>query len=609
MRNGTARVAIVSLHSHGDRSYLDDRLLAVLSAELREAGFENDLLVAHLDASDDDGSADPAFARLVTLLRDYGVVVYERVWSQAVVASLRRALPGRTFIHCRGEHHLEDPPADFVCQGHLQWALPELLRHLAGERPNPPGGTLVRGEAGWEEVGVPPPLRHREGPFVANLRPILVTPERSPAVRTFSVLGNRGCPYQSDARDNPLYDGVTGIPAELGRGCAFCVTGNEYQAEANEVTAAKVLEQIRFVRANSDYDKIVLKDQNPFGYLTELLGLAAAERLAPFTLLLETRADWFVRNQRRFERALQISSSSGFVIAPYLVGIENFSQPELDRFNKGITADVNVRFLDLLWEWRDRFGGALTLQHSAFGFIMFSPWTTMDDLRTNYDGILRTRFHELRGKLLHSRARLYPDTALYHLAQRDGLLLDQFSAQEDDNSRRYGYYPYRPWKFAHSEVAHFASLAAALVEESGGRDEMRLFQGLLEAFAEAENVGELTAHAVRTRSSAARPPDSASASQGDLDTRFRRLLAPLDVDGGFEGGWRLATLSRRVDRACASFEHPTEAPLVLELSPRSDQQHYARSRHYDVRHGDARLTAGQTRALAAVCDAIRANDR
>ena len=43
-----APVAVLSLQSHGDRSFLDDRSLALLSGSLRERGIENDLVVAVL---------------------------------------------------------------------------------------------------------------------------------------------------------------------------------------------------------------------------------------------------------------------------------------------------------------------------------------------------------------------------------------------------------------------------------------------------------------------------------------------------------------------------------------------------------------------------------
>src|SRR5262249_4167762 len=159
------------------------------------------------------------------------------------------------------------------------------------------------------------------------------------------------CPFQLDARENPLYAGVN-IPDDYGRGCAFCTTGNHYDGRPNAETAASVLEQIRYVRAHApELILLVLKDQNPFGYLTEVVESCAAERLSGFSLLLETRAEWFLRNATRFDRALAIAHGIGVRIAPFLVGIENFSQPELDRFNKGTTVAANIEFIQTLWRW------------------------------------------------------------------------------------------------------------------------------------------------------------------------------------------------------------------------------------------------------------------
>src|SRR5262249_20814492 len=153
------------------------------------------------------------------------------------------------------------------------------------------------------------------------------------------------------------------------------------------------------------------------------------------------------------------------------------SQPELDRYNKGTTAEANIEFIERLWGWRERHGEALDLTSASFGFVLFSPWTTLDDLEANLRAIQRTRFDALRGRVLLSRARLYPDTALYYLAARDGLLIDAHREGED-SSRRYGYYPAHPWRFLHEDVAHFAALATELVERTGGRDETALFARL-----------------------------------------------------------------------------------------------------------------------------------
>ena len=490
------RTAIVSLHSHGDRSFLDDRLLADLSGHLRLAGHDNDLVVCVLDPSvalaDDDG-----WHRLVQALGAYDVVVYERVWDRDVAQALMETLTGKTLVHCVGEHELPDPPAHFICRGELVAAMSGVLATLAdpGKALPADAARLVDGAPHWgrPSLAKSPALAR---PFSPNLNPVVVTPDRVAGDRTFSVTGNAGCPYQADARDNPLYAGVE-IPERYGRGCAFCTTGNDYTYAPPETTAARVLEQIRYVRGEAPHlRRIVLKDQNPFVYLPRLLEACRDEDLGGFALLLETRADWFLRSRERLEAALRVAAEAEVRIAPFLVGIESFSADELRRFNKGTTPETNEQFLAALRELAAEFP-ALDLSEASFGFIALTPWTTLDDLRANYDAVMRTGLYELRGRLLLSRARLYPDTALYYLARAQGLLEDEHASDRDDASRRYGYYPSAPWRFADPRTARFAEIATALAEETGGRDEARLWAVLLEAFADA--AAEPTLERVRAR--------------------------------------------------------------------------------------------------------------
>lgn len=619
-------VAILSFHSHSDRSFLDDRELALLSGELRSGGIANDLVLVVVGKEmETAGGESELEQKLAGVLAGYDPVIYERVWSPRLVARLRAKLPDKVFIGLRGEHELlETAPADIFCDGEPREIVAPLVRWLRGQSEAPPEQTLFRKESAsggaveWvapERASPPPP---RSGRYAPNLRPVVVNPEFLPPVRTFSVVGNNGCPYQSDARENPIYAG-TQIPAQFGRGCAFCTTGNNYVGRPNPETAASVFEQIRYVRENApELQLLVLKDQNPFGYLTEVVERCADEDVSDFTILLETRAEWFLRNAKRFDRALAVAGEIGVRIAPFLVGIENFSQPELDRFNKGITVDTNIEFLETLWRWKEEYGEALDLDHAAFGFILFSPWTTMQDLQANLAGIRRTRFDQLRGSILLARARLYPDTALYYLAERDGLLADDFASESDDASRRYGYYPSHPWRHRHADVAHFAALATELAERNGSRDMVNWFQALLDEFAAAgENWRAITVDDVRKRyQETVGSGANGHATNGKLTPagetlrgRFARLVRPLSFDGAFAGGWRFGKL-----RACpglveVELRHENEPQLMVELVPRGRGPHFHRSRHYEIRAAGREFTAAQRQALAVLSEAIAQNDR
>ena len=466
------KTGFLSLHSHGDRSFLDDNGLAHLSGRLRRRGHANELVLAALDGVD-----TPRFAALVAALRGFDVIVYQRTWSRAIPAALIAALPEAVVIHLRGEHVLDDPPGHHVCEPR---GLDALLDQLAGRPPS---------------LGARP-----DDSFGPNLAPIVVNADGLPAHRVFSIDGNAGCPYQADARANPLYAGIA-IPDGVGRGCAFCTTGNHYQQRSQADAITAVFNQLAYVRREApQLDRLVLRDQNPFGYLGELLARCADEGVGDFTLLLQTRADWLLQGSRRFGLALEVAARARITVSPFLVGIESFAQPELDRFNKGVTVATNVELIAALRAWDVH--PAFDLAQASLGYILFTPWTTMADLRASYDGIARTRLDQLRGKLLHARVRLYPDTALYYLAQRDGLLAD--GAAPTALAGRYGYFPDRAWRFRDDEVARFAALAAEASDATGGRDELRLFACLLDGFA----AGTPSLATVLARF--ARPPQPAS---------------------------------------------------------------------------------------------------
>jgi hypothetical protein len=202
---------------------------------------------------------------------------------------------------------------------------------------------------------------------------------------------------------------------------------------------------------------------------------------------------------------------------------------------------------------------------------------------------------------------LYPDTALFYLAERDGLLTTTWARATDDPSARYGYYPGSPWRFVDADVEHFATLASAASELTEGRDELALFECLVEAFTEAPRPTAVTLEAVlaRFRGRAA----GASPASAELRRRLVDLLAPLEAEAGFGGGWRLGPLFFDAGRLRVHFEHPSASPLVIELGPPGSGPRYTRSRHYDISYANGELSEAQRRALATVCDALRENDR
>lgn len=87
------------------------------------------------------------------------------------------------------------------------------------------------------------------------------------------------------------------------------------------------------------------------------------------------------------------------------LGLDSGSDEALGRFQKDTTVDRSLRAVELL---RD-LGIAVD-----FGFIMFDPWTTVDDLRKNlaFLGHLVGLGLPLHPAVLRSQLKLYPDTPI-----------------------------------------------------------------------------------------------------------------------------------------------------------------------------------------------------
>ena len=144
------------------------------------------------------------------------------------------------------------------------------------------------------------------------------------------------------------------------------------------------------------------------------------------------------------------------------VGFENFSQPELDRLNKGTSVAQNIEAIQLLRRLTTDAPDVFSHDHSAAGFITFTPWTTPDDLLANLRVFRELDFSRFRSDLTCARLRLYPEMPLYHAAARDGLLLERMPAGWIETA---GYAADHPWRFRSQETAAIHLVTRRLLRE------------------------------------------------------------------------------------------------------------------------------------------------
>lgn len=90
------------------------------------------------------------------------------------------------------------------------------------------------------------------------------------------------------------------------------------------------------------------------------------------------------------------------------VGIENFSQPVLDRYQKRIKVSDNIKALKLLKEFN--------IKPSA-DFILFDPWTTIAELEDNLRVFINDFPWEIQYQgIIFNRLGLYPGTPIFDRA-------------------------------------------------------------------------------------------------------------------------------------------------------------------------------------------------
>lgn len=455
------RAALLLFQVAQERNFLHDDLVPALSAALARKGVRNDIFEATLPALDTPDAGDlSAVDALVEKLQAgrYPVCMYTRLWSPEVFSRLQRGLPGVVWVYL-GDARVAFPGTHHAAAATHVDTLVGIVTAVASGVPVPP-----------EVFSRPPEDLSRAHPQ-GNLVRLSVGKNPSPE-RPAVVHGSPGCAYAQDIRTNPFFEGITFPDKVVTRGCSFCASGGVPRRPAGEVLAS-VLGQLDHVLATApETRRIQLNDQNPFPYLVPFVDRLAARAQHPLEVLLETRADWLLGSLGVFERALTVADTRGHRLLLFLVGLENLSQAELDRYNKGVTVEDNERVIHACRGLRRRFPRSYLDTRAAFGFVLYNPWTELRDLALNAQAAERLGLEEFRGQVARSKLRLYPDTALYYKALQEGLLVERFPYEAMDSARRYGYEPEVPWRFKHPATDTAYGVHDAIFRRLGKHEEM-----------------------------------------------------------------------------------------------------------------------------------------
>lgn len=458
--SGQRPVSVVVLDfQRGETDFMGSVELQFAAADLARTGHRAELRRVYTDIT--GRRFDPgARASLAAALIDEGVelvLIRTHVWPD-FVAALRAGGVGTVFVAQPGwrDARADAEHYDVAISGGDRQGIVALVDGFART------GELVVADRTLEPFPTDflqsawfwPAVRYRDA-VSGEVRPF----------RRLMLLHNVGCPWSADVGDNPVYDGLALGDSVKRKGCVYCAIGGDYRKLPVDDYLGFLSRQIGWYAEACPEAEIVLSDEASFSFFGDLVDRLAADGVRPGPLLIKARMNGLLAILPRFERMLERAREAGLRIVVYLLGIESFSDRALQLYNKGITAERLAEGLNRLLELEERFGETFSAtRYNSHGFILFNPWTTLEELAENLVWFERLRIGRFSGKAVWSRLRLYPWQPLYALAERDGLLdqSDRFAAVVH---RQVGYHgDERGWRFADPQV----ELCYALVTR--GRD-------------------------------------------------------------------------------------------------------------------------------------------
>ncbi|MBI2787070.1 MAG: hypothetical protein HYX59_00180 [Elusimicrobia bacterium] len=276
------------------------------------------------------------------------------------------------------------------------------------------------------------------------------------------VIGGHRCSYHAPVASNPFYRGL-GLPS-ASMGCSFCQVPDMKSSrwrvkDAAAFTVRQIAALSRQRPAKGGETRLNLCGYELWRRLEELARALVREGVRGVELDFMPRLDEVLAARVAIERVLPLLAGNGISLRINGLGVENFSPDENARLHKGITAEQVHEASAFLTACSERWPGTFRLPFGGLGMILFTPWTTLKDLRVNLDNIERCPLID-RPFALSRRLMLFPGAPVTLLAERDGLLAKthdglfynagcKIDADKND----------LPWRFARPEVAVLWSLA------------------------------------------------------------------------------------------------------------------------------------------------------
>jgi radical SAM superfamily enzyme YgiQ (UPF0313 family) len=486
-------------HSSMSDTFRSAVQLANCSGDLLALGWKSKVIECFLEV-EDKSQTEKSLGELVSLLQELNpkVIVLHEVPLEEIFGLVRNACPEATIILLDPFEKFDPACVDYVLHdlNHSPFVVQKVcdailkgedLRYTKGLTLNKQGHIT---EIAPSKDAVRPRMMHESLPDADR---IYLPKGFRPALERVTTYINPGCPYSRPVRVLKEFEGVR-VEGTVARGCSFCHMGGDYESLPLEDTVQRVLEEfLCYKRRNPKIKEVILRDQLPYPYLRLLVRALKEANLCGTTILFSVRPDYFVRFKEKVVEAIKECEGTDIRLNLYLIGFENFSPKELKLYNKGVTRRCIYRCVAVARELANLYPKNFTYdEYKTSSFILFSPWTELEDLEQNIEAFRDLDITEFSVGMPLTKLRLYPNLPLYWKAKKEGLLVDEYPEEESvlDCARRFGYSAEHPWRFKDKDAEKVYKVYASLVGFVPRRAQVALLDLIVRLFRENRRLEE-----------------------------------------------------------------------------------------------------------------------
>ncbi|MBI5882678.1 MAG: hypothetical protein HZB91_06190 [Elusimicrobia bacterium] len=280
------------------------------------------------------------------------------------------------------------------------------------------------------------------------------------------LVGGQSCRGRPRVAGNPRFRHLAGA-ADFHPGCSFCggadeddlLSGHRLDSLALAEAQLRILGSIdpELSRSRGTY---MVHDLGLFMRIDEFFKMVRKNKFKPAKFIFCPRIDDVLSARERVDSILPLAAEGGHRIGFDIMGIENFCPKTMELYNKNISVAQADEMVSVMNRWHEEWPQVFDPFHGGKDWLMllFTPWTTLPELRLNYDEAARRGFDSAQFWICTS-LMLRKGSALAALAADEGGII---TPEFEDRGLMFfptcgmqAMWGSLPWRFKDAKVADF----------------------------------------------------------------------------------------------------------------------------------------------------------